>query len=87
MPLKEESDANETSPLHPDYISSCCDFRMPSASWQQGQRFEKCPEVKRTQFLWIISVSLFLKKKHASLLFFQQLEAGVKEKYSARQQK
>lgn len=29
----------------------------------------------------------FKKKKHASLLFFQQLEAGVKEKYSARQQK
>lgn len=57
MPLKEESGENETSPLHPDQISSCRDLKMPSASPQQGQRFEKHPKVRRTQFLWIISLS------------------------------
>lgn len=36
---------------------------VPSASWQQGQRLEKHPKVKRTWFLWIISVSVIKKKK------------------------
>lgn len=43
-----------------------------------GQRFEKHPKVKRTWFLWIISVS-FILKKISSLLFFQQLKTVLKK--------